>query len=202
MDARCYALGAALLVAAGSVFAPVATAALDQAAASGTAVPNFAGRWKVNTELSDKPSAASVAASKDQTAKQLKDGAPKETAAPSASSSSHSPETQTSTEPPPEITVRQTEVEIVAEGKPGEFRSFYPNGKTYKADEGSADVKSLWKDGALVFEKKSNRGWKYTESWQLTPDGKQMRVETRLAGGGHKAAVTKRVYDRVTDAAR
>lgn len=202
MDARCYAFGAALLVAAGSVFAPVATAAFDQTAAPVAAVPNFAGRWKLNPELSDKPSAASMAASKDQTAKKLKDGAPKESAAPSASSASNPTETQTPAEPTPEISVRQNELEIVAEGKPGEFRSFYPNGKTYKADEGSADMKSYWKDATLIFEKKSNRGWKYTETWQLTPDGKQMRVETRLSGGGHKTTVTKRVYDRVAEPAR
>ena len=133
-----------------------------------TAAPSFAGRWRLNKELSDKPPAAPEAAK--PAAEEKKDGVEgsKPQAADPASSG--------------EFTVRQSEVEIVAQEDSGQGRSFYLNGRTYKADDGTADIRSAWKKGPLVFEKKSDRGWKYTETWLLTPEGR-LQVEIRMAGG-------------------
>ena len=88
------------------------------------------------------------------------------------------------------------------EDKPGQVRSFYPNGKTYKADDGASNITSSWKNGALLFEKRNARGWRLTELWQVTPNGAQIQVESRIEGGGYKKSVTKRVYDRVAEPAK
>lgn len=205
MNARLAGLGSILLVTAIG-FGATPAAAEEKAFAA----PSFAGRWRLNKELSDKPPA--VAASQGQVA--AKPGGGEKAAKPAAAEKAGTgggaghpkaakPADAASSAQPPaeasaEFTVRQTEVEIVAEEASGQSRSFYPNGKTYKADEGTANFKSAWKNGALVFEKKSQRGWTYTETWQLTPDGR-LRVDTRLEGGGQRTAVSKRVYDRVTD---
>jgi hypothetical protein len=52
--------------------------------------------------------------------------------------------------PPDAMTVTQVESEIVVEETPGQRRDLYPNGKTYKADEGATQIRTSWKDGKLV----------------------------------------------------
>ncbi len=90
-------------------------------------------------------------------------------------------------------------MEVTVVDKGGHTQSFYPNGRTYNADEGTSTVKSAWKDGALVFEKKSARGWKLIETWQLTPDGAHLRCDSHLEGGGRPSVQIKRVYDRTAE---
>ena len=99
--------------------------------------------------------------------------------------------------PAAELTVTQTEPEIVVEEKPGTTRRFYPNGRTYKADEGQSEVKSQWRDGRLVFEKKGQQGWRLTETWQVAPDRSRLTVEMHLEGGDRPKTNVKRVYLRV-----
>jgi hypothetical protein len=173
-------------------------AALGLAATSGApaetaAPPDFTGRWRLNPELSDKPPAENPAAAKPVKAKKAEaEAASKPKPADAAPSSGPAADAAS------EFTVRQSDVEIVAQDKSGQSRNFYPNGRSYKADEGSSDFRSFWKSGALVFEKKNARGWKYTETWQLTSEGR-LRVDTRLSGGGQRTVETKRVYDKLTD---
>jgi hypothetical protein len=169
-----------LLLAAGLALAGTPASADEKTAAP----PGFAGRWRINKDLSDKPAAPSEKQAAAKPAEGKKEGAGGPASA------------QPPGEASPEFTVRQTEVEIVAQEASGQSRSFYPNGKSYKADEGTSSIKSTLKDGVLVFEKKNDRGWKYTETWQLTPEGR-LRVDIRLAGGGQRSVATRRVYDRV-----
>jgi len=157
----------------GAVAVAVAIGCASASSAETAAVPSFAGRWKLNKELSDKPPAAPEAAK--PAAEEKKDGVESPKPPDVAPSSSG------------EFTVRQSEVEIVAQEDSGQSRSFYPNGRTYKADDGTADIRSAWKSGALVFEKKSDRGWKYTETWRLTPEGR-LQVDTRLSSKQRSAA--------------
>jgi hypothetical protein len=181
-----FLLAAALAVAG-------APAAADEKTA---APPSFAGRWRINTDLSDKPASSEDRAAAKAAGEKKEGGggaasrpeAPKSAGGPASAS----PPAEASTE----FTVRQTEIEIVAQEASGQSRSFYPNGRSYKADEGTSSTKSTLKDGVLVFEKKNARGWKYTETWQLTPEGR-LRVDTRLAGGGQRSVATRRVYDRI-----
>jgi hypothetical protein len=181
-----------ILIAGALVPSPVTA---DDAPAGGN--PNFAGRWRLNEELSDKPQVLPTPEPKKggdkKEAASETPGHPDATKPPDAGAASNTPANPTA-----EFTVRQTDVEVTAEDKTGQSRSFYPNGKSYKADEGTSTVRSQWKDGALIFERKNARGWKYTEIWKLTPDG-HMRVDTRLEGHGMKTSTSKRIYDRVTE---
>ena len=199
MNARLAGLGMLLLA---GLCAGVAPAAADEPPAT---VPNFSGHWKLNTELSDKPPAAPIGKNmakppvEEKNEAQAGRGGRKQASAPPPVATAT---TATPSEPIAELTVLQTAVEIRVEDKPGQVRSFYPNGKTYKTDDGNSDITSSWKNGALLFEKKNTRGWKLTELWQVTPDGKQIKVESRIEGGGYKKSVTKRVYDKVTEPAK
>lgn len=177
-------LGLAALLAAANL-------AAASAAAQGAAVPNFAGSWKLNTELSDKVFATVLAKPAAEPQAEPKAEEKKDPAATDDKSKA-----QPASPVSAVVTVRHSEAEIVAQEEGGSSRSFWPNGRSYKADEGTANVRSEWRAGALVYEKKSDRGWKYTETWRLTPEGRLV-IETRIEGGGQKKGSTRRIYDRV-----
>jgi len=192
MNVRLAGRDGALLIAA--VFACGAAMAAEQK--QSVATPDFTGRWKLDKSLSEdgaaKPAATSGAA------------AGKSEPAPASSKPAESSSKQDAKgdgaqhkEEPTEITIAQNEVAITVGDKAGQ-RTYYPNGKTYKADEGASAVKSVWKDGALVFEKKAARGWKRTEVWQITPD-KHLRVDIRIEGGGAPTITVKQVFERVAE---
>jgi hypothetical protein len=88
---------------------------------------------------------------------------------------------------------------IAVAEKAGGQREYYPNGRTYKADEGQSDVKSEWRAGRLVFEKKTRQGWHLAETWQVAPDRSRLTIETRIEGGGRPKGSVTRVYDRVVE---
>ncbi len=194
-----------------------ATTAAEQKA--GATAPNLSGRWKLNKELSDDESArlATVApeGQKPANAATADQTEPEGGGGRGGSRRGQSGGPQSSKSAPPDsdprgavrpaessgdMTVTQTDVAITVEEAPGQARNYYPNGKTYKADDGASDVKSAWKDGVLVFEKKNVRGWKMSESWQLAPDGARLRLAVRYEGAGRPTVVIKRVYDRVPPA--
>jgi hypothetical protein len=98
--------------------------------------------------------------------------------------------------PPSAMTVTQFESEIVVEERPGQTRNLYPNGKTYNTDEGTAQIRTSWKDGKLVVEKKSVRGWRLVETWELAPDRGRIVIHLLLKGGSRPTLSLTRVYDR------
>jgi hypothetical protein len=98
--------------------------------------------------------------------------------------------------PPDAMTVTQTASEIVVAETPGQTRNLYPNGKTYETDDGAAQVRTSWKDGRLVVEKKNVHGWKLVEAWELTPDRGRVVIHLRLEGGSRPKLTLTRVYDR------
>ncbi len=98
--------------------------------------------------------------------------------------------------PPEALTVAETGQEIAVEETPGQVRHLYPNGKTYKTDDGASEIKTSWRDGSLVVEKKNAHGWKLTEIWQLAPDRNRLRIALRFAGGSRPPLSLERVYDR------
>lgn len=103
------------------------------------------------------------------------------------------------TAPPAELlTIAQNGKEVAVIGPPGPQRLFFPDGRSYKTDDGAAEVKCTWKDGALVIEKKSLHGWRSTESWHLTPDRRRLVVNVRVEGGSRPRLSFRRVYDRET----
>jgi len=160
----------------------LATAAWAQTAPA--ALPNVSGRWRLNEALSTALAGAEAPApGKKDTPKGVEKAEPEK-----------KPEGE---KKPTELTITQTEVEIAVVETPGGSRSYYPNGKTYKADEGQSDVRSTWRDGKLVFEKRNQQGWRLTEAWQVAADGKRLTIEQVFEGGHRPRTVIKRVYDRI-----
>ena len=210
MHVRLACLSGVLVIAAAVAFVPAPARSEDKSKA-GTA--DLSGRWKLNKELSDKdqpqysPKAAEAAAAGAEAAADRGGSGGRGRGSGTRGGASRPPTpggadddprgAQRAAEPAEEMTITQTEPEIVVEEKPGQPRAFYPNGKAYKADDGASDVKSTWSDGGLVVEKKNARGWKLTETWRLAPDRKRLTVDLRLQGGGRPKVATRRVYDRV-----
>jgi hypothetical protein len=97
---------------------------------------------------------------------------------------------------PDTLTVTQVESEIVVEETPGRKRELYPNGKTYKTDEGVTQIRTLWSDGKLMVEEKNVRGWRLVETWDLAPDRSRLSIHLLLKGGSRPKLVLTRVYDR------
>jgi hypothetical protein len=98
-------------------------------------------------------------------------------------------------EPAEELTVTQSESEIAVDEKFGRLRRLHPDGKKYKTDNGTAEIKSYWKDGKLVVETKRNRGASAIETWERVPDGSRLIVSVRLEGGPGPKLELKRIYD-------
>jgi hypothetical protein len=94
------------------------------------------------------------------------------------------------------MTLTQSELEIVVAEMPGQVRALYPNGKTYKTDEGATDIRTAWKDDTLVVERKNVRGWKLVETWQLAPDRGRVVIHLLFEGGSRPKLSLTRVYDR------
>jgi hypothetical protein len=154
----------------------------------GAAVPDVSGHWRLNLTLSSAISGDVAAAPAPEPARKDVPKDVQKGAAPAA------PENE---KKPTELTITQTGAEIVVSETPGGQRSYYPNGKTYKADEGQSNVKSIWRDGKLVFEKRNVQGWKLTETWELSADRGRLTIDQRFEGGHRPKTTVKRVYDRI-----
>jgi hypothetical protein len=53
-------------------------------------------------------------------------------------------------EPAEELTIAQSAAEIAMEEKFGEARHLHPDGRKYKTENGTSEVKASWKEGQLV----------------------------------------------------
>jgi hypothetical protein len=98
-------------------------------------------------------------------------------------------------EPAEELTVTQSESEIAVDEKFGRLRRLHPDGKKYKTDNGTAEIKTYWKDAKLVVETKRARGTSAIETWERVPDGSRLIVNVRLEGGPGPRLELKRIYD-------
>jgi hypothetical protein len=161
-------------------------AAAAWAQEQGAAGPDVSGHWRLNEALSS-ATPGEVATTPSPAKKDVPKDVQKGAATPA-------PETE---KKPTELTITQSAVEIVVTETPGGQRSYYPNGKTYKADEGQSNVKSTWRDGKLVFEKRNAQGWRLTETWQIAPDRSRLTIEQVFEGGHRPKVEVKRVYDRI-----
>jgi hypothetical protein len=177
-------LGWVLAVVVGVVFGP--PPALAEERPKPAQAPDLSGLWRLNKELSGDQRPKTGASSEDKGGREVSDSQP-----------GNDRGQEGSGDPAETLTITQTGPEIVVQYPNGQARSLYPNGKTYKTDDGAAQIKSLWKDGKLVVEKKSVGGWKLVETWQLTPDRGRLLVDQRLEGGKRPKLSLKRVYDRV-----
>lgn len=102
-------------------------------------------------------------------------------------------------EPAERVTITQTPAEIVWQEEYASARTFRPNGRSYKTDNGTAELKVQWKDGRLVVEKKLARGGKLTETWELAADGARLVLSLKLDDGLRSPLKLQHVYDRQRD---
>jgi hypothetical protein len=197
----------------------LAPAQRAEAQAKAPAAVDFSGTWRLNRELSDDEEAKLGAAATRAGQQPAESGPTGEAerqgsegrqrgraggtsgrAAPGSSSPSvdeNDPRGGRSGAGPPDtLTVTQAESEIVVREAPGRTRELYPNGKTYKTDEGAAQIRTSWKDGKLVVEKKNVHGWKLIETWEAAPDRARVFIHLLLEGGSGPKVTLTRVYDR------
>ena len=188
--------------------------------AKAAAAVDLSGLWRLNRELSDDEEAKTRAAVATTAAQQPSDSGPSGEAEGRGSEGRRggrgggtggrtgrgsSVETVDESDPrgakrtagPADtMTVTQVDQEIVVEETPGRTRNLYPNGKTYKTDEGAAQIRTSWKDGKLVVEKKNVHGWRLVETWDLAPDRHRLVIHLHFEGGSRPKLALTRVYDR------
>jgi hypothetical protein len=99
-------------------------------------------------------------------------------------------------EPAEELTIAQTGTEVAMEETFGQTRRLHPDGRKYKTDNGTSEMKASWKEGALVVDTKRAQGTRVVETWERVPDGSQLIVSVKMEGGFGPSLVLKRVYDR------
>ena len=99
-------------------------------------------------------------------------------------------------EPAEELAVAQTGTEVAIEEKFGRTRRLHPDGKKYKTDNGTSEIRASWKEGKLVVETKRDRGTGVTETWELVPDASRIIVNVKMQGGFGPSVTLKRIYDR------
>ena len=102
-------------------------------------------------------------------------------------------------EPAEELTIEQTAAEIAIEEKFGQTRHLHPDGKKYKTDNGTSEMKASWKEGQLLVETRRGPGSRVVETWELVPDGSQLIVTVKMEGGFGPSLALKRVYDRAQE---
>lgn len=207
---RSACISGALALAAGVAFGPAGARAEEKPRAS---TADLSGRWRLNKELSDNAQPGysaprSVAQGADAGAKESGGGGGSyrgaggggrgRTSRPSAPGGvDDDPRgVQRAAQPAEELTITQTELAIAVQETPGQTRTYYPNGRTYKTDDGASEINAQWRDGTLVVAKKNTRGWKLTETWRLAPDRSRLTVDLRLEGGSRPKLSLRRVYDR------
>jgi hypothetical protein len=102
-------------------------------------------------------------------------------------------------EPAEELAVTQTATEIAIDERFGRTRRLHPDGKKYKADNGTSEIKTSWKEGKLVVETRRDRGAGLTETWELVPDASRIIVNVKMQGGFGPSVTLKRIYDRAKE---
>ncbi len=100
------------------------------------------------------------------------------------------------------LRIEQNEQQVSIAADAGRTKTLYPDGKKHK-EQGSGEkttaIKTHWDGERLVAESKMGHSGKLTETYELSPDGKQLYVTSRLDGPHLAAPLTiRRVYDSGT----
>lgn len=104
------------------------------------------------------------------------------------------------------LKIDQHEQQIVISDDTGHARTFYPDGKKHQetdADGRKTWTKTEWDGNSLIAESKLRHSGKLTETYRLTPDGKQLYVVSRFEDPSLAGPLSiRRVYDLATASAR
>jgi hypothetical protein len=97
------------------------------------------------------------------------------------------------------LTIRQDEKKIEIVNDNGGLTTLFPDGKKHKetdADGNDVTLKTHWEGVQLVSEHKMPNLGKLKETYELSPDGKQLYVTTELESSRlDSPLVIRRVYD-------
>ena len=102
-------------------------------------------------------------------------------------------------EPAEELAVTQTATEVSVDEKYGRTRRLHPDGKKYKTENGTSEIRTWWKERKLVVETKRDRGTGVTETWELVPDASRIIVTVKMQGGFGPGVELTRIYDRAKE---
>jgi hypothetical protein len=100
---------------------------------------------------------------------------------------------------PKALTIDQNEKQVSVTDDTDHTENLYPDGKKHKGDDTSGDktgIKTHWNGNRLVSESKLGHSGKLTETYELSPDGKQLYVTSEL-DSSHLTGplIIRRVYD-------
>jgi hypothetical protein len=102
-------------------------------------------------------------------------------------------------EPAEELAIVQAASEISIDEKFGRMRRLHPDGKKYKTDNGTSELKTSWKESKLLVETRQSRGGSVVETWERIPDGSRLIVNVKTEGGFGPGVTLKRIYDRAKE---
>ena len=194
-------------------FAPARATAqekTEEKAKASVAAPDLSGRWLLNKDLSDDahekvrqsmerprggfgPGPSTIGAG---SAGGGRLGLPP----PTAGDDDPGDSMQAVFNPAEELSIYQGQPEIVIDEKFSRRRTLHADGRKYKSDNGTSELKTEWKESRLVVETRGFRGRKTTETWELNTTGKRLTALVKLESGYGKPVIIKRVYERAGDA--
>jgi hypothetical protein len=104
---------------------------------------------------------------------------------------------------PKTLKIEQGEKQIVLRDDSGNSWTLYPDGKKHKEENlqgRKVSTKTRWEGDRLTTESKLGHSGKFTETYRLTSEGKQLEVISRLEDPALDVPLTiRRVYDRASD---
>ncbi len=211
MRAVAIAISGALGCFAVAGFAPASAASADEKPKASAVAPDLSGRWLLNKQLSD-DAHEKMRQSMERprggygpgpTTMGPGPGGGGRLGLPPPTGGDDDPGESSMhaiLEPAEEVTIFQGQPEIVIAEKFSRRRTLHADGRKYKADNGTSEVKTAWKEGRLVVETRGFRGRKTTETWELNTTGTRLTALVKLESGYGKPVTIKRVYDRAGDA--
>jgi len=167
--------------------------------------PDFSGSWKLNEELSENP--------RDKMMEQMKNRGPAGGLPPGGGDSRRGGEGMGSggrdgmqerfkamNERIQSIEIAHQDPQLDLRFADGRERTIYTDGRAIEDDfeGGIFEAKGKWKGGSRVVVKaESTYGGKITETYELSEDGQQLYVTTKMEGDGRRPSITfRRVYDK------
>jgi len=103
-------------------------------------------------------------------------------------------------QPAEELTIAQSALEIVIDESYGRRRVLHTDGRKYKTENGSAELRAEWRQDRLLVQTKDREGRKVVESWSLSASRSRLIAEVKLELGLGPKLLLKRVYERARPA--
>ena len=104
---------------------------------------------------------------------------------------------------PKMLTVEQTDQQVTITDDGGQVTNLYPDGKKHKEKDSNGQsntIKTQWEANRLTAESKLGHSGKLTQSYELSPDGKQLYVTQQLDSSKlNQPLVIRCVYDSAAE---